>query len=224
MRRLPRRVSDAKESDGPPREAGRENRPLPQVWLPRGRCPSIADHRRTVLWLRPTEDGERTRLQLQGVSKPLERFKDVMNKDRLFRDVGEAIYLGQMLELNIRVLISILNLQFHAGIDERQLIIAEDRQTLGQLIREMKKHGDLNQKGADILSEALEARNYIAHHFFTRSVTALTREDACASALALLDKHTKHIAAATAITSGFVQAFCQTFKIKLSDVLVKQDF
>jgi hypothetical protein len=73
VQRLPRRVSDAKESDGPPREAGRENRPLPQVWLPRGRCPSIADHRRAVLWLRPTEDGERTGLQLQGVSKPLAR-------------------------------------------------------------------------------------------------------------------------------------------------------
>jgi len=146
-----------------------------------------------------------------------------MDKDRLFREVGEAILLAQTLELNISTLISILNRQFQAGIDERQLILADDRRTLGQLIREMKKHGDLNQEATDTLSDALEARNYVAHHFFIRNVAALSSEVACTSALALLDKRTKQIAAGTAVTSGFVQAFCHTFKIKPSDVLFRQD-
>jgi hypothetical protein len=152
--------------------------------------------------------------------------KSVLSPDqahRLYREVGEAIFLAQALELNISALISILNQKFHAGIDARQIILADNRRALGQLIREMKKHGDLNQEAADTLSKALEARNYVAHHFFTRNIEAFRNEVACASALELLDKRTKQIAAATAVTGGFVQAFCQAFKIKLSDVLVRQD-
>ena len=146
-----------------------------------------------------------------------------MNDDRLYRQVGEAIHLAQALELSISLLISILNRQFLAGIDERQLILADDRKTLGQLIREMKKHGDLNQEAADTLSEALEARNYVAHQFFNRNVEAFKSEAGCIAALEHLDKQTKKIAAATAVAGGFVQALCQTFNIKPSDVLVRQD-
>ena len=146
-----------------------------------------------------------------------------MNSERLYQQVGEAIHLAQTLELTIAVLISILNERFHAGIDDRLLIHDEDRRTLGQLIREMKKHGDLNEEAANTLSEALEARNYIAHHFFTRNIEAFKSEAGCTSALALLDKRAKQIAAATAVTGGFVQSFCQAFKIKPADVMVRQD-
>jgi hypothetical protein len=45
-----------------------------------------------------------------------------MNKERLYQAVGEALHLSQVLELNISLLISILNRQFQAGLDERQVI------------------------------------------------------------------------------------------------------
>jgi len=146
-----------------------------------------------------------------------------MNTDRLYRDVGEAVHLSQALETSIRALIEVVNQRFDAHIDERQIILAEDRHTLGRLIDELKKHGDLNQGFTDTLSEALAARNYIAHHFFIRSVGAFRDEAGCVSALQLLDERTKQIAAATAVTSGFVRSLSATFNVKLSDVVVRQD-
>jgi hypothetical protein len=87
----------------------------------------------------------------------------------------------------------------------------------------LKKCGDLNQEFAVTLSKALEARNYIAHHFFNRNNNAFHDEAAYGLALQLLDGRTKQIAAATAVTSGFVRSFSATFNIKLSDVVVRQD-
>ncbi len=146
-----------------------------------------------------------------------------MDKDLLYREVGEALHVAQTLEMNISALIAILNERFHAQIDERQIILANDRRTLGQLILELKKHGDLDGNAAETMRDALDARNYITHHFFTRNIYAFSDDDAYASALAALDKRTKQIVAAAAVTSGFVRAFSDALKIKLSDVLVRQD-
>ena len=141
----------------------------------------------------------------------------------MYREVGEALHIAQTLETHISALIAILNERFHAQIDAEQIILADDPRTLGQLIRELKRHGDLGGEGADILKEALDARNYITHHFFMRNIYAFSSDNAYTAALAALSKHTKQIAAAAAITSGFVQAFSEHFNIKLSDVLVRQD-
>ena len=146
-----------------------------------------------------------------------------MNTDRLYREVGAAVHLSQALETSIRALIEVVNQRCDAHIDERQIILAEDRQTLGRLIDELKRHGDLNQGFTDTLSEALAARNYIAHQFFIRNVGAFRDEAGCGSALRLLDERTKQIAAATAVTSGFVTSLSATFNVKLSDVVVRQD-
>ncbi len=146
-----------------------------------------------------------------------------MDKDLLYREVGEALHVAQTLEMNISALIAILNERFHAQIDERQIILANDPRTLGQLIQKLKKHGDLDGNAADTLRDALDARNYITHHFFTRNIYAFSDDDSYASALAALDKRTKQIVAAAAVTSGFVCAFSDALKIKLSDVLVRQD-
>jgi hypothetical protein len=146
-----------------------------------------------------------------------------MGKERLFREMGEAILCAQLLEMNIRVLIAVLNRQFQAGIDERSIIVEDDRQTLGRLIWEMKKHGDLDEGGARLLSEALDARNYLAHHFFALNAAALDSEDACEELLVVLSGQAKRIVAALAITEGFIQAFCKAFGICQSDILVKQE-
>lgn len=146
-----------------------------------------------------------------------------MNRDRVYRKIGEAVHLSQALETNIRALIEVVNQRCDAHIDERQIILAEDRHTLGRLIDELKQHGDLGQGFKDTLSEALAARNYIAHDFFIRNVGAFRDEAGCVSALQLLAERTKEIAVAAVVTSGFVKSFSATFNVKLSDVVVRQD-
>lgn len=146
-----------------------------------------------------------------------------MERDSLYREVGEAIHLAQTLEFNISALISIMNRHYGAHIEDAPLIVGGDTRTLGQLIREIQKRATLDQAGIDALSEALEARNYVAHHFFIRNIGAFTDSGLCSEAIAGLKKRAKQIAVGAAITSAFVQGFCKALNIKESDVLVEQD-
>jgi ribonuclease HI len=146
-----------------------------------------------------------------------------MDRNTLYREVGEALHLAQALEFNISTLISIMNRHYQAHIEGAPLIVGDDRRPLGQLIREIQKQAKIDQAGIDALSEALEARNYVAHHFFIRNIAALTDSSLCSEAITALKKRAKQIAIGTAITSGFVQGFCEALKIKQSDVLIEQD-
>ena len=148
---------------------------------------------------------------------------DVMDQNNLYREVGEALHLAQTLEFNISALISIMNRHYQARIEGAPLIMGNDRRTLGQLIREIQKHAKLDQVGMDALSEALEARNYVAHHFFIRNIAAFTDSGLCNEAITALKKRAKQIAIGTAITSSFVLGLCETLNIKQSDVLIEQD-
>lgn len=91
-----------------------------------------------------------------------------MDRDALYREVGEALHLAQTLEFNISTLITIMNRHYHADIEPAPLVVGDDRRTLGQLIREVQKRASLDQAGVDALAEALDARNYVAHQFFIR--------------------------------------------------------
>lgn len=146
-----------------------------------------------------------------------------MDRDSLYREVGEALHLAQTLEFNISTLISIMNRHYQAHIEGAPLIVGDDKRTLGQLIREIQKRAKIDQGGIDALSEALEARNYVAHHFFIRNIAAFTDSGLCGEAIAALKKRAKQIAIGTAITSAFVQGFCEALNIKQSDVLIEQD-
>jgi len=146
-----------------------------------------------------------------------------MDRDSLYREVGEALHLAQTLEFNISTLISIMNRRFQAHIEAAPLIVGDDKRTLGQLIREIQKRAKIDQGAIDALSEALEARNYVAHHFFIRNIAAFTDSGQCSETIASLKKRAKQIAIGTAITSAFVQGFCEALNIKQSDVLIEQD-
>jgi len=128
-----------------------------------------------------------------------------------------------MLETSLRAFIEVVNRRFDAHIDAEQIILAEDRQTLGRLIEQLKRHVEINLEFTDALAEALEARNYIAHQFFIRNASAFKDEAACASALRLLDERTNKIVAVAGATSGFTQRFAETFGVKLSDMVARQD-
>jgi hypothetical protein len=87
----------------------------------------------------------------------------------VFRDFGYASFTAQMLE---SALVTILLAAEHAGsvaFDNKNDIESElflSRKTFGALITELKK-GGLDDDTAAILKDALEARNFLTHHFFT---------------------------------------------------------
>ena len=87
----------------------------------------------------------------------------------VFRDFGYASFTAQMLE---SALITILLAAEHAGhiaFNKKNDIESElflSQKTLGALIAELKK-GGLDDNTAAMLKDALEARNFLTHHFFT---------------------------------------------------------
>lgn len=144
------------------------------------------------------------------------------NRHELYRQAGEALHLAQALELNIRVLISLLNSNFGTDLDQDGLILRDDKKTLGRLITELKKHASLDDEGSKALETALEKRNYIAHEFFNRNVSAFSDKEAYKQSLRNLTADTKTIAIATAITQAFMQGFCEALKVDINEILVKQ--
>lgn len=146
-----------------------------------------------------------------------------MSKDILYRDVGAAIHLAQALELNISTLISIMNRHYSDHLDQTPFVVGNDKRTLGRLIKAIQKRATMDDAGAEALGKALKSRNYLAHEFFTRSTGAFEDNELCVKAIALCEKHAKQVAIGTAISSAFVQSFCEALKIPQSDVLIRQD-
>ena len=145
------------------------------------------------------------------------------SRDVLYITAGEALHAGQVLEINVRSLIAILNRQTAAGLDPDLIVLAEDKKTLGRLMEKLRPLAKSCSDTENALSTALAARNYIAHDFFIRHNDAFSSDDAMQQAITALKEREKEILIATAITSAFVQGFCQAFNIKLSDVLIRQD-
>ncbi len=141
----------------------------------------------------------------------------------IYLQVGEALHLAQTLELYVSVLINILNNRFNSRIDKEKLIVKEDKKTMGKLITELKKHASIDDTGSNILREALDKRNYIAHHFYNQNTYAFSVQEIYESTMERLKEDSKTIATAVAMTQGFVEGFCHAFSIELNDVLVEQD-
>lgn len=145
-----------------------------------------------------------------------------MNQDQLYREVGEAIHLSQVLELNVSGLIEVFNQRNREQWDE-PIRMDGDRRTLGQLIAELKKQGPICENTTRDLKLGLESRNFVTHEFFVRNVDAFESEDGCSNAISLVNSHAKRIALACAITEGFLRGMCKTFGINYADILVRQD-
>ena len=120
-------------------------------------------------------------------------------------------------------MITILNERLDTNIAADSLIIGDDRRTLGELIKKLRRHVTLNEDAADMLAAAIEARNHVSHQFFIRSLDAFSDDEACQTAMRVLDKKTKQILIAAGITGELVKGFCETFKINRASFLVRQD-
>src|SRR6266542_46997 len=86
----------------------------------------------------------------------------------VLRDFGHAAMAAQMLEA---ALVQILlageyagRISFNKNSDiETELSLS--KRTFGQLIKELKR-GGIDEQSAEMLKDALEARNFLMHHFF----------------------------------------------------------
>jgi hypothetical protein len=137
--------------------------------------------------------------------------------DRLHREVGVCMHLAQVLETSI---VALITMSRH-GLSEAEadLVLPEDRLTLGVLMRDVGKAG-LDQVGMDALSEALDARNYVAHQIFIRHTHAFEDQHAYDAALSTLEAKQHVIAAAVGLMLGLSQGFAAGTRTR---VLVRQD-
>ena len=95
--------------------------------------------------------------------------------DDVYRKFGEASEASQLLEteLGTHLLASgllndrIMSPTFKVDREKATALLGDiDRQTLGQLIRNTRKHRDDLTQLEPLLARALEERNRLSHHFF----------------------------------------------------------
>jgi hypothetical protein len=87
----------------------------------------------------------------------------------VFRDFGFAAFAAQMLEASlVQVLLAVEHdgkITFNKKKDiESELFLS--RKTFGQLVGELRRAG-LGDEHVTMLEDALEARNFLMHHFFS---------------------------------------------------------
>jgi hypothetical protein len=87
----------------------------------------------------------------------------------VFRDFGYASFSAQMLESALVNVLLVAEQAGHVAFNKKKNIESElflSQITLGALITELKKAG-LDEDTTAMLKDALEARNFLTHHFFT---------------------------------------------------------
>ena len=112
-------------------------------------------------------------------------------RKEIFAWFGAAAYAANCLEVELISLIlltarlkgSLLTVDNHYALDALLR-----RKTLGILIQEVKKHITLGEGFEETLGEALEKRNYLAHHFFYKHSTDLLSPEGCGKMLDELKK------------------------------------
>jgi hypothetical protein len=87
----------------------------------------------------------------------------------VIRDFGYASFTAQMLESSLVTVLLAAEYAGRVAFNKKNDIESElflSRKTLGSLIAELKK-GGLDDATAAMLQDALDARNFLTHHFFT---------------------------------------------------------
>ena len=112
----------------------------------------------------------------------------------LYERVGRALKVSQLLETEIGTALLgldalVTNSHLNPDPDKySRLREAIEKRTLGQCLRQMKERLTLHEDLEAILNEALEARNDLAHRFFSRSGLKLQDEKGRDEMLAYLEQ------------------------------------
>jgi hypothetical protein len=149
--------------------------------------------------------------------------REAERRNELYRLVGEAVHLSQVLELYVSALLSIVARRFQMSIDVDGLILRDDKKTLGRLITLLRVRGEMSPDGLALLERALNRRNHIAHRFFNRNTYTFTEDHIFEEACCRLQADTAVIAEAAAMMQGFLEAVRQAFGLAEEKILVQQD-
>lgn len=117
----------------------------------------------------------------------------------LFRDFGFAAFKAQMLESSLVHLLLAADKSGMIKLENKKSIELElvlSKKTLGPLIEELRK-GGISADLDEILKDALEARNFLTHHFFNWHSKAFATENERGSMLRELQKLRFRIGKAT---------------------------
>lgn len=163
-----------------------------------------------------------------------------MKKDELVKEVyahyGLAMYLSQVLEhgrVNALIFIDFVPSNMHKfrhrSIWEKHLDEFSSQHfktTLGKMINNLKKHITIEADFEEILSKALEVRNYLAHHYFRDRSEIFMTDSGCnkmikelqefqkdlQNADKLLESNTRDYRIALGITDEKINAYMQQMK------------
>jgi hypothetical protein len=102
-------------------------------------------------------------MPLDSTKKDSDHFKEV------YARFGLAAYWAQCVEVSLGIFFL-----FYERINQAELSVQaldamdaeRQKQTLGRLIKDFRKHVDLDMDITEVLNRALERRNFLMHHFF----------------------------------------------------------
>ncbi|MHC4489324.1 MAG: hypothetical protein ACYSW7_09165 [Planctomycetota bacterium] len=100
---------------------------------------------------------------------------NILKDKELFENLGRALYVCQLLELNLAHIIKDLHILkgkikgnhlFEYLQELERILDSRLKRTLGNLFGEIRKLAKLDDESERLLKKALENRNEIVHHFF----------------------------------------------------------
>lgn len=120
------------------------------------------------------------------------------SREDVYHDAGKALELAQLLETEIgTALLALDALEKKSFIRQdadayRRLLDAIDKQTLGRSLDKIRKQLNLTENLEVLFTEALDARNFLAHRFFPHHGLAILESGGCtAMALHIQDLRSK---------------------------------
>lgn len=142
----------------------------------------------------------------------------------LYRRVGEAVHLSQVLELYLTTLIGLVNSQFALDIDAGGLVLQNHRDTMQRLLKRLGQVVTIDEAGQQVLLDALQVRNQVAHSFFIRNAHAFAVQKVFDTTVKTLKADTKKLAMGVAMTEGWWRGLCKARNLDPHSILVRQDY
>jgi len=143
-------------------------------------------------------------------------------RNELFRAVGRAVYTSQMLESQLALILAILKDELALQVDLHSLAAPDHKRSLGQLIGTLSEALPEPFEGRETLSEALEARNRVVHHFFVRNNDAFTEMSVYRDALTALQSDSRKLSDAAILMHDVYLKLCKARSIDDARVVIRQ--
>ncbi len=147
----------------------------------------------------------------------------IARRDSLYLFVGRAIHTSQLLESQLRLILAVLEDELEVQIDYRSLAAPDNKKPLGKLIGALNAAGATPPKARDVLAEAIQARNRIAHQFFIRNVDATTHKQVFDEARSALLADSKKLSEGATMAHTLLLDLCRVRGIDDRSLVVKQD-